>query len=496
MIRAQNTESIIASIFAKMDGEPHQNIGRTTKMQRRVIRAGSIILFVLFCVFQNCIDNYTMWGMSMAAARGQKLYTDINAIVTPLSLYWGMLPCYISSSYYAYFLSIMLPTYIVHTLCLYSIYRHLGIGSWKLTIILLLSLFTCPGLCPLSTYNFICVVLLELCVLVLMESKSGWKQGILIGLFCFFSLDTKQSIGIVQMIWCITAMLVKAIVSRGGKRAKKAFAHETEALLLVVLTGCALQTAVLYSAGELADFIAMMKGLRAFACVSTNQLGGIAAICMSAFVPIFSQILRRPKLLYLISANLCGIAFLISGVGNTHLMLGYALWIYASLAVIGTFSLAECKQYMYLRCMSFILMATVMVPYCTIYYLQPSDHDRLSYVEGYSDAVNAYRYAHQDAVFIDLDMGFASYANTQAGRPFEKYYDVLALGNLADNDMSTLLKASDADYYLLMDERSYRYFQRDHTTIVLLESMPIVDTIRTEQGLEIYVLENTYKQSE
>ena len=59
--------------------------------------------------------------------------------------------------------------------------------------------------------------------------------------------------------------------------------------------------------------------------------------------------------------------------------------------------------------------------------------------------------------------------------------------------MPTLLKTSDADYYLLMDEQSYRYYQRDKTTIALLESMPIVDTIRTEQGLKVYMLQNTYK---
>lgn len=151
-----------------------------------------IILFLFLFVFNFCINYYSIanndiiwnYGFCYNVAKGLKMYSDFNMVITPLyPTIFGTIMHILGNNMFVFFLS----NALMPTIIFWIIYKYYN--KCFIEMILLLSFVSNPN------YNLLCMLLLF--ILFVLEDKN--KNDYLIGFILGLTFLTKSSMGLLTL---------------------------------------------------------------------------------------------------------------------------------------------------------------------------------------------------------------------------------------------------------------------------------------------------------
>ena len=174
----------------------------------------AIIIFAIaaFSFNINIAANDELWNFSniYKMSYGEKIYQDINVIVTPLFFYIGQIFFEIFGANYLVFRIYNLILYSLLFYLIYKLFKKLGLPRTRaLTYLMIIYFVICPFITLGANYNILAFIFVLIGIIYNLDEKKKKFEVVIQGLIIFLVFMSKQNIGILYMCGVIVNILIK-----------------------------------------------------------------------------------------------------------------------------------------------------------------------------------------------------------------------------------------------------------------------------------------------
>lgn len=433
------------------------------------------------------LDDIWNYAFSHYIRKGMMPYKDFNSVVTPVSMFFYAIPLYVRDSFNVF----VCCGFIVNILILimyHVIYGYFGVrGAFK-TLGIVLSLIVFPYVFK-ANYN----VLVGLIVLVTFYVLSKYKNEAIAAVLTVFAIMTKQSSGLLLMTACI--LTIAFCVGEDLKDCLYRLVHFclvsaiTILLFLMLFMGFGM-FGMFYATffNAISGFTVDFEALKICAAIIGIHLlsagfmtyrlwkrtGNINYVSLGLFAVITSMgVYPTPNFSHYLTASFMMVLIMI---------------VYAYIFKDEVLSENKNLKNELFSVISYIVVLLPLMCMGSTYMISVTDktsdtetahiYDDL---EHHADIINDYINADKEHKYIIINE-IATLANLRNDDRYNKYYDLMFNGNTANHTAEEIIKASDADYFIVTYNKDELFWQYDKKAMsIIYDDMELVDTIYCDE---------------
>ena len=219
-----------------------------------------VLLFIIIAITAVSF-NYKLevsdelWNFSnmYKMSQGYTIYKDLNVIITPLTFYIGELVFKIFGANFLTSKILNTCIFVIFYFLIYKLFRRLKLsklksGFYTMALYCLMFYIIMTG----TNYNIVALIFCLIGILLMLENKPYWLQGIII----YLVFMSKQNIGIYYMIGYEIAKLIQTIPNYKNHKADiKSIIKQMIIPISIFIGLFAVYLIYLYTQGNLYNFI-------------------------------------------------------------------------------------------------------------------------------------------------------------------------------------------------------------------------------------------------